>query len=99
MRSDHYTFSFSSIIPFLKNHSTDISAEKDVEECLSSELKIENAHLSTGVEVFSMKLITFSFTLTDFDLSAKVILLTSDLTPLPSVLFSSPCINIRDRLN
>lgn len=70
-----------------------------MKECLSGELKIKDAHLSTGVEVFSMKLIIFSFTLTDFDLSAKVILLTSDLTPLPSVLFSSPCINIRDGLN
>ncbi len=68
-----------------------------MKECLSN--KIKDAHLSTGVEVFSMKLITFSFTLTDFDLSAKVILLTSDLTPFPSVLFSSPCINTRDGLN
>lgn len=54
------------------------------------------SHLSTGVEVFSMKLITFSFTLTDLDLRAKVILLTSDLTP---VLFSSPCLTDRLHLN
>lgn len=42
------------------------------------------AHLSTGVDVFSMKLIIFSFTFTDLDLRANVILLTKDLTPLPS---------------
>lgn len=42
------------------------------------------AHLSTGVEVFSMKLIIFSFTFTDLDLRANVILFTKDLTPLPS---------------
>lgn len=42
------------------------------------------AHLSTGVEVFSMKLIIFSFTFTDLDLRANVILFTRDLTPLPS---------------
>lgn len=47
-------------------------------------------HLSTGVEVFSMKLIIFSFTFTDFDLRAKVILLTKDLTPLLSP-GESPC--------
>ena len=41
-------------------------------------------YLSTGVEVFSMKLIIFSFTFTDLDLRAKVILFTRDLTPLPS---------------
>lgn len=51
-------------------------------------------HLSTGVEVFSMKLIIFSFTFTDLDLRANVILLTKDLTPLlsPGLLRDSPCI-------
>ena len=60
---------------------------RDVEEELG-------AHLSTGVEVFSMKLIIFSFTFTDLDLRANVILLTKDLTPLPSpgLLSDSPCI-------
>lgn len=48
------------------------------------------AHLSTGVEVFSMKLIIFSFTFTDLDLRANVILLTRDLTPLPSPVVESP---------
>jgi len=45
------------------------------------------------VEVFSIKLIIFSFTLTDLDLRAKVILLTRDLTPFPSpgLLRDSPC--------
>lgn len=58
------------------------------------------SHLSTGVDVFSMKLITFSFTFTDLDLSATVILLTRDLTPLPSpVLFSSPCLKDELHLN
>lgn len=52
------------------------------------------SHLSTGVEVFSMKLIIFSFTFTDLDLRANVILLTKDLTPLlsPGLLSDSPCI-------
>lgn len=52
------------------------------------------AHLSTGVEVFSMKLIIFSFTFTDLDLRANVILFTKDLTPLPSpeLLSESPWI-------
>lgn len=52
------------------------------------------AHLSTGVEVFSMKLIIFSFTFTDLDLRANVILLTRDLTPLlsPGLFSDSPCI-------
>ena len=48
------------------------------------------AHLSTGVAVFSMKLIIFSFTFTDLDLNAKVILLTRDLTPLPSAVLFRP---------
>lgn len=41
-----------------------------------------------------MKLIIFSFTFTDFDLRANVILLTKDLTPLlsPGLLSDSPCI-------
>lgn len=54
-------------------------SEKHVE----SEFR-RTAHLSTGVDVFSMKLIIFSFTFTDLDLRANVILLTKDLTPLPS---------------
>lgn len=55
-------------------------------------------HLSTGVEVFSMKLIIFSFTFTDLDLRANVILLTKDLTPLlsPGLLSDSPCIRKRE---
>lgn len=53
------------------------------EEHVGSEY-IRNPHLSTGVDVFSMKLIIFSFTFTDLDLRANVILLTKDLTPLPS---------------
>lgn len=50
-------------------------------------------HLSTGVDVFSMKLITFSFTLTDLVFKATVILFTKDLTPFPSLepLGESPC--------
>lgn len=53
-----------------------------------------DAHRSTGVEVFSMKLIIFSLTFTDLDLRANVILLTKDLTPLlsPGLLRESPCI-------
>lgn len=52
------------------------------------------AHLSTGDEVFSMKLIIFSLTFTDLDLRANVILFTKDLTPFPSpeLLSDSPCI-------
>lgn len=96
MRSDHYTFFLLINYPLFFFKSLDGHICREGCERIQSS---EDAHLSTGVEVFSMKLITFSFTLTDFDLSAKVILLTSDLTPLPSVLFSSPCINIRDRLN
>lgn len=37
---------------------------------------------STGVDVFSIKLITFSLTLTDFVFKAIVILFTSDFIPL-----------------
>lgn len=50
-------------------------------------------YLSTGADVFSMKLITFSFTFTDLDFRAKVILLTKDFTPLPSPdpFGDSPC--------
>lgn len=62
---------------------------------MSEILKEESEpHLSTGVEVFSMKLIIFSFTFTDLDLRANVILLTKDLTPLlsPGLLRDSPCI-------
>lgn len=50
-------------------------------------------HLSTGAEVFSMKLIIFSFTFTDLDLRANVILLTRDLTPLLSPGRDSPCVH------
>ena len=54
-------------------------------------------HLSTGVAVFSMKLIIFSLTLTDLDFRAKVILLTRDLTPLasPGPPGDSPCVTRR----
>lgn len=58
---------------------------------MHSEIKM--THLSTGVDVFSIKLITFSFTLTDLVFKATVILFTRDFTPFPSPepLGESPC--------